>query len=693
MSNFVEYLVRGIPIGCVFALVAVGIVLTYKTSGVLNLAFGAQAYVSAATFYVLRDPNRANWPMIPALIVSVFLLAPALGWLLDRLLYRHLRTAPPVAKLVTSLGLLVAIPELVKLDFLLGATQKPRPPGIATESIVASIGDIRLDGNQVTTIVATAATVIGLTILFRATNLGLQMRAVVESPRMTELAGVNADAIGSFSWMLSSFFAGLAGVLLAPLFGQLNSLDYLTLLVAALAAAAFGRLVSIPLAVAGGLGLGFAQNLSAGYLNDLLPEILATSIRQALPFAALFLLLLFLPGIRRTKESTDPLAGVDPPPPAPVAAIRSRGLTIATRTLGVVVIVGGTVIAATLLDPFWLRIVIQGVILALIFCSILVVTGLAGQISLCQASFASIGALVTAHLASRTGMSVLMAMFLGAAVAAIAGAVVALPALRLSGIHLALATLAFAVMFETVIMPIDAVNGGSKQLKVPRPLLLGIDFANDKAFVVLAVVCLCITSGMVLLIKSGTTGRFLDAVRGSEVAAASIGISPGRAKIVAFALSGAIAGFGGGLLASFEKQMGSTTYQGNFTFIVGLVWVVLVITLGSRNVQGAVNAGLSFVLFPQLLEKGLHLSGSLSQTIAFALFGLGAMTYAKHPEGIIDAQTRRAIDAIIRTVGRGRAGNSGGGRSTHRMPETTADTPSAAAPATAIAPAELGGPA
>ncbi|MCX7619756.1 MAG: ABC transporter permease [Acidimicrobiales bacterium] len=656
MNHLVEYLIRGIPIGCVFALVAVGIVLTYKTSGVLNLAFGAQAYVSAATFYVLRDPARTNWPMVPALIVSVLLLAPALGWLLDRVLYRHLRTAPPVAKLVTSLGLLVAIPELVKLDFLLGATQKPRPPGIATESIVLTLGNIRLDGNQVVTIVAAAVSVGGLTLLFRATNLGLQMRAVVESPRMTELAGVNADAVGTFSWMLSSFFAGLAGVLLAPLFGQLNSLDYLTLLVAALAAAAFGRLVSIPVAVAGGLGLGFAQNLAAGYLNDLLPEVLATSIRQALPFLALFLVLLLLPGIRRTKESTDPLAGVDPPPPAPVAAVRSRGLTIATRVTGAVAVGGGTLVTATLLDPFWLRIVTQGVILAVILLSVLVVTGLAGQISLCQASFAAIGALITAHLASRMGMSVLLAIAIGAAATAIVGALVALPALRIGGIHLALATLAFAVMFETVIMPIDSVNGGSRQLRVPRPLLFGIDFASDKAFFVLTVACLCLAAGAVLLLKYGTTGRFLDAVRGSEIAAASIGISPGKAKIVAFAISAAIAGFGGGLLASFEKQMGSTTYQGNFSFVVGLVWVVLVITLGSRTVQGAVNAGLSFMLFPQLLEKGLHLSGSVAQTIAFALFGLGAMTYAKHPEGIIDAQTRRAVNAIMRRLRRTRVG-------------------------------------
>src|SRR5690349_24183656 len=115
MTDFVRFAVQGIPIGCVFGLLAVGLVLTYKTTGVFNLAFAAQAYTSAAVFYVLRRTNE--WPLIPAAFVAIVIIGPLLGFILDRALYRHLRTAPPLAKLVTSLGLLVAIPQLVNLMF------------------------------------------------------------------------------------------------------------------------------------------------------------------------------------------------------------------------------------------------------------------------------------------------------------------------------------------------------------------------------------------------------------------------------------------------------------------------------------------------------------------------------------------------------------------------------------------------
>jgi branched-subunit amino acid ABC-type transport system permease component len=414
MTDLLEYAVRGIPIGCVFALLAVGIVLTFKTSGVLNLAFGAQAYVSAALFYVLHDPSKLGWPVMPSFLVAVVVAAPAIGWLLDRALYRHLRTAPALAKLVTSLGLLVAIPQIVKLDFLLGSGAKQRPPGLVGEQNF-TFGFLTVDANQLATIVLTVVVVAVLTVLFRRTNLGLQMRAVVESPRMTELAGVNADAIGTFSWMLSSFFAGLAGVLIAPLFNRVDDLAFFTLLVAALAAAAFGQLTSIPLTFAGGILLGVGQQVLTGTLPQ--GNVISTGIRQALPFLLLFLLLLFWPGLGRNREATDPLAGVDPPPPSPAAHIRTRGLTISTRVFAVAVIAIGLGITLFVVTANWLALVTHGVILALIFLSITMITGLGGQISLCQAAFAATGAFATAQLVSQRGMSVLVAMVIGSVVA------------------------------------------------------------------------------------------------------------------------------------------------------------------------------------------------------------------------------------------------------------------------------------
>jgi len=643
MTEFLGLVIRGIPIGCVFALMAVGIVLTYKTSGVFNLAFGAQAFVSAAIYYDLVA--RRDWNPLVAFTLAVVVVGPLLGLVFDRLLYRHLRTAPALAKLVTSLGLLVAIPQIVKLWFGQGAAFNP--PGLVPSTHVYRWGEFSLDVNQVTTIVATLVVVAGLTVLFRSTNLGLQMRAVVESPRMSELNGVDAERVGGVSWMLSSFFAGLAGVLLAPLFAQVSDLNFVTLLVAALAAAAFGRLSSIPLTFAGGLLLGILTQLLAGYLPT--DSVLSTGLRPSLPFLVLVGLLLFWPGLRDRPEVTDPLSGVDPPPPAPPAAIRSPGLTLATRIFAVAFIVGGTVVALTVLDPYWLSLVIKGAILGIIFLSFTVLTGLGGQISLCQATFAAIGAFATAQLVDATGMSVLGAMVLGAVVAGLVGALVALPARRLSGIYLALATLAFALMFEYVLKPLDWVGGGIRPPKVPRPAIGPLDLTDDGAFLLLVLALLAVVSALVLMIKYGTTGRFLDALRGSEVAAASIGINPARAKLTAFALSAAIAGFGGGLLASFE---GRVNYDANFTYVFGLVWVVLVITLGARSVQAAINAGFSFFLVPPLLAL-TPLSPGAAQSVAFILFGLGALTYARHPEGIIEAQTRRAVLRITRLANRG----------------------------------------
>jgi len=645
MTDFLSYVLAGIPIGCVFALMAIGIVLTYKTSGVFNLAFGAQAFVSAAIYY--DTVARHDWPPALGFVVAVVIAGPVLGLVLDQALYRHLRTAPSVAKLVTSLGLLVAIPQIVKLWF--GSSPAYNPPGLIRSDRTFLSGQLTLDMNEVVTIVTTILVVAGLSVLFRRTNLGLQMRAVVESARMTELNGVNANRVGAVSWMLSSLFAALAGVLLAPLFAQVSELNFFTLLVAALAAAAFGRLSSIPLTLVGALLLGVLQQLLAGYLPA--NSVLATGLRPSLPFAALFLLLLFWPGLRKPREITDPLAGVDPPPPAPAAAIRSRGLTLVTRGVAVTFVAVMTLLTLTTLNSYWVALVTKGVILATIFLSFVVITGLAGQVSLCQGAFAAVGAFGAAQLVSNTGMSILLAILLGAGIAALVGAVLALPALRLGGIYLALATLAFALMFETVLRPLNWVSGGQRPPRVPRPTIGSIDFSDDKNFFLLCLVLLALVALFVLVLKRGSTGRFLDALRGSETAAASIGINPFAAKVAAFSVSAGIAGFGGGLLATYD---GRVNYEANTTYFFGLVWVVLVVTLGARSIQAAITAGLSFVLFAPLLAELTPLNQTTTQAVAFILFGLGALTYARHPEGIVEAQTRRSLQRITRWLDRGK---------------------------------------
>ena len=641
MHDLISALLRGFPIGCVYGLVAVGVVLTYKTSGVFNLAFGAQAFVSAAVYFVLHV--RDGWPIAPAFVVAVLVVAPVVGFVLDLALFRHLRSAPPIARHVMSIGLLVGIPAIVVLALHFGTSPAYGPRGIAPGGLVVyRFGEYAVSRDELTTIAVTFLAVGLLSALLRLTAAGLRMRAVVESPRMTELAGVNANRVGSLSWMLSGLFAGLAGVLLAPLFPQVSADNFFLLIVAAIAAAAFASLSSLPLALLGGLLLGVIGQLLATWLPT--GSLLAQGLRPSFPFVALFLLLVFWPGLRRRRESTDPLAAVDPPPPQLAADVRSRELTLLTRALTVVAAGVGLWWVLAVANAFWLLLVTQAVILSIVFLSVTVITGMAGQISLAQAVFAAIGAFTTAQLANRFDVPLLVTVLAGAAIAAIVGALLALPAVRLGGIHLTLATLAFALFFENVLVKVDWIGGSAVPPRVARPVLGPIDFAGDRSFFFLSVAVLVVVGSLVMLVRAGTTGRFLRALGGSEVAAAAVGINPARARVTAFALSAAIAGLGGGLLA---MQQGQANYQADFSVGAGLFWIVIVVTLGARTVEGAVQGGAVLKLFPEALK-----AVGLSLTWQPVLFGLGALTFARHPEGIVEHGKRTSMAAVQRILDR-----------------------------------------
>lgn len=652
MSQFLSYAIPAVPVGCVYALVAAGLVLTYKTSGVFNLAFGAQAYVSAVVFY--EAVGSGHWPKWLAVLVSVVLVGPLLGLVLDRGLFRFMRTASTAVKLISGLGLLVGIPSIVQ--FVFGNGRKLGPPTLVSHRAAQHLVWRRygFTENQLVTVLVTLAVVAALGALFKWSALGLKMRAVVESPRMVQLAGINADRVATSAWMLSGFLAGLAGVLLAPLFAEVDANDFTTLLVVAIAAAAVGRLSNLPLTLAGGVLLGVGQQTITGYLP--LNSILATGLRPSFPFLVLVLLLLFLPGLRQRREAVDPLAACDPPPPALAATMRDERLN-RLNLISAPILILVFVWVSQLFVSNRLLIFTQGIVYSTIFLSITLITGLAGQLSLCQATFAGVGAFTTAQLATNHGMPVLAAMLIAAVVAAALGALVAIPALRLGGLYLSLATLAFALMADYVLFPLRQVSGGLAGVDVPRPVVGPVDFSSDWPFLLLSLAVLVVCSFVVILVRKGTLGRYLAALRGSELAATTIGINPVRAKITIFALSAGIAGIGGALLGTFDRHVAAD----DFSYFFSLFFMVLVLTTGSRTVEGAINAGIAFALFPELLghlETWTHLHNL--QILEFAGFGFGAITFAKHPEGIVEANKRKSMQRLVAWMDRRRARNDAG---------------------------------
>jgi branched-chain amino acid transport system permease protein len=659
MEKLLGAIIDGIAFGCVYALLAVGLTLAYKTSGVFNIAVGVQAFASGAIYYQLHV--NEGWGIIPAFIIAVIIVAPLIGVILDRLLFSHLRSAPSMARLITALGLLVAIPQIVLLKF--NQTDATNPDGIVPGGRVAyHIFGAALDRNQLSIIASAVLVAVGLVLIFRYTALGIRMRAVVESPRMAELAGTDSDRISTVAWMMSSLVAGLAGVLLPTVTQQVGDIYYTTLLTAAIAAVVLGSLTSIPLAFAGAVGLGVVQEL----LNRYLPtnSVLASNLRPSLPFVVLFLVLILSPRLRNRRELTDPLSSVDPPPPAPAAGQRSRELTIGTRVTGVLFCLGVGYYVFFHGNASVVGQAIQVVIYSIIFCSIVVITGIAGEVSFAQATFAGIGGFASAQLASSAGMSVILTIILAGVIAAAVGALLAIPALRLGGIFLTLATYAFALFFDNVIVSLSWISGGLFPVVAPRPQMGSIDFASDKSFLALCLVILLIVAVVVIQVRNGTTGRYLSAVRGSEVAAASVGINPMRSRIVAFALSAGIAGIGGALLASYEGHANKI----DFISTLGLFWVVIVVTLGPRTVEGAIQAALGFVLFPARVltdwlpwlinhvQPFLHVN-ALPIAVQFIFFGLGAVTYARHPEGVLEANKVRSLAQVQRFIDRFKHGS------------------------------------
>jgi len=633
VSHFLSYAIPGIPYGCNFALMAVGLVLTFRATGVFNLAFGAQAFVAAFIFDLLVRTNHL--PVGIAFVLSVLVFSPLLGLALDRFLFRFIPTASTTAKLVMSLALLIAIPQALPIFF--GNGQRLNPPNLwlNPNHVYLHIFSTPINGGEVTTTLITVVVAAAVVAMFRWSSIGLQMRAVVESRRMSQLEGINAPRVAAGAWALSSMLAGLAGVLLLPLTASLQPTDplqYTALLVAGLTAASVASMRSLPIALAAGIGLGVVENLLAGYLPT--GGVIAQTVVPAFPFVVLVGTLLLNPGLRQLELSSDPLAAADPPPAPPSVSIRDRRLEVPTRVGFWVLVVAFLASSVTWVPGYYVTAFAEGLCLSIVFLSITLITGMSGQLSLCQAAFAGIGAFAAGQFAEHLGLPVLLGAVVGGLIAAVIGTIVAIVAIRVSGLLLSLVTLTFALFCDQTLFGYSWTGGGLTGVTVPRPVLGSINFGSDRSFLVLCFVALTLISVLVLLVQRGTVGRYLAAMRGSPVAAASMGISLRTARLTVFAMSAGIAGFGGALYGSVVQHVSADLFVYEFS----LVYVVAVITTGSRTVEGAVQAGIGFAVIQLLLTLYLPTRFAGIEPI---LFAFGALTYAAHPEGIIEYQKSR----------------------------------------------------
>ncbi|WP_336211409.1 ABC transporter permease subunit [Nonomuraea sp. LPB2021202275-12-8] len=629
----VGYVLSGLVTGAIFAIMGSGLTLSYAATGVFNFAHGAVGFLTALVFYQCNV--ALGLPAWLSALIAVALFAPSLGYLLHRAMFAGLAQAGETAQIVGTIGLTIALPALGLLVVdLLGlpsadATALPRGIGPHPAQGIELLG-ARLDTDQLITFAFSAVTAVGLWAFMRHTPYGLRMRASVDRRRLATLRGVDVDATSALAWTLGSGLAGLAGVLAVSVVG-LDATAYTVLLFASATAAVFGRLRSIPWTFAAGLGLGVVQNLVAGY-TDFLEEV--TGLRTAVPVILLFAGLVLL---NRSRERVAGSTAEDAPPPDHLA-----GVPLWRRRLPWVVGLVALLVFTFAGSEYYVGVAAQGLVLALIFCSFVVVTGIGGMVNLAQASFAAMAAL-TCGWAFASGLPFLPAILLGVLAAGAVGLLVALPALRLGGRVLTLATLALALLADQVLFQVDAFSNGTIGWPLPA---LGFGFADTsdpRVRVVLLLVLIGLVGLLVKNLERSASGRAILAVRSAPAAAVTSGLSAPRTKILLFVLASAIAGLGGVLYAISKGSITAT----DLPAFSGFVWLAVVVLQGVRRIGGAVLGGLIAVIFPELLG-----TWDVSAHVGAILFGAGGMVLAKHPDGVLaqlaEARHRRRTRGLER---------------------------------------------
>ncbi len=628
MQQVLLYALLGLGSGALIAGIALGVVLTYRGSGIINLATGGFAMLAGYAFWAIRI-DLLHWSTGPALIASLVVVLAA-GAATELVAFRPLRTASPLAKLVSSLGVLLVLQASMLLAF--GSSEQPEP-NVLPQNIVHLLGAvIPIDRFIITGIVIVLSA--ALAALYRFTRFGLRTRAASENEVAAMLGGLSPNALSMVNTLLASAIAGGIGILAA----SITQLDTETLplqIVPALAAALLARFTSFGIACAAGIGLGILES-EIQYISNLswFPTSGGTAIPGVAELAIFLLIVLFmylrgakLPGRGELVEKRLPEA------PRPQHLVRTTVVGVAICAIALVVL------------PFDFREALINTLIGTVMAlSLVVITGFVGQISVVQLTLAGVSGFTISHLAVNAGIGFPLAPLAGVAAAVILGLITAASALRVRGVSLAVVTLAAAVAITNFVFLNTTWGGGQTGSPVPELKLLGLDLGPQSSYrgldgnlpsPIFGWVALAITAATCLTvawIRRGDLGRRMLAVRSNERAAAAAAIDPRVVKLIAFGVSAAIAGLAGSLYA---YNFGSVSAD-RFDVFTALSLIAFAYAGGITLISGAVFAGLisTQALFPYALDKWFGINGNW-----FLLFG-GAIlivTLIQNPEGVAGA--------------------------------------------------------
>jgi len=657
MDLYLQFAILGISAGAIYAALSLGLVLTYRASGVINFSHGAIAMYVAYTYAGLTNDGRipvlplpnplsfveaiAGWlgaelhlpdlptfielgdPLawFPAMLISL-VVAALIGAAFHYLVFKPLRYQPALPKVVASVALMLILQSAIVLRF--GSTRQPLDSIFPKNSVDLLGATIPVDRLILLGIVIVIS--IALWALFRFTMFGLMTRAAAESEQKATILGVSADRMAAVNWMLAALLAGGFGILVAPMTG-LNAINFTLFIIPALAAALLAQFTSFWVAALSGLAIGIGQSLLRIMEIELswVPDI---NLQKALPLVVIIVVMLLrgraLPDRGAVEVGKLPLAH-----PTPWRPLMSTILLIACA-------------AVIVFAPFQYRGAMTNTMIgAILALSLVVVAGYVGQISLAQLAVGGLSAFAVATFATDAGWPIVLAAPAAVLVAVVFGLVLAVPALRVRGASLAIMTLAAGVAIEEMLLKTDNWFGNESIANVEDPSLFGIAFGPNSPFLfgdnklptpsfglfVLMVTALVFV-GIVRLRQSKLGDRML-AVRANERAAAAVGISVQAVKLSAFAIASALAGIAGVLTAYKLGRYGADP----FTILPSLMLLTFAYLGGIATVSGAAwaatffSGGIGIVLFEQWLFD-------LGQYEAYLAGVLLVLTVIFYPAGV-----------------------------------------------------------
>lgn len=620
----------GMVIGGLNALTAMGIVLIYRAARVLNFAQADVGGLAAAVAVVLVAGK--GLPYFAALPVGLA-VAVGCGALIDATVVRRLFTAPRLIVTVATIGVAQVLGAGEVVLPSLFTKLKPFTTFTTPFNVRFTVGPIVFDGNDVMAIAAVPVVLVVLWWFLVRTDTGTAIRAAADSGERAQLLGIPVRKLSRITWMVAGGLSGVASMLSAPVLGvNLGVVAGPVALLAPIAAAAVGGMESLPITCLASLGIGVLQQ-----------AIFWSFPQSSSADVALFGIVMLALLLRRRRRSRMDDGGlgsfvafeeVRPVPPAlrrlPEVRIgRAGAFAVAAAVVLVVPLTssGGHLVAFTLMAIY-----------AMVAVSLVILTGWAGQISLGQFAFAAAGGGTTASLLVHTHADLFVALMASAAVAGTVAVVIGLPALRLSGLFLSVATMAFAVPVSTYFLSALYFPDLAPS-NVVRPRLFGhVDLASPRTFYLFCLVFVAASLWIAHNYRSTRVGRATIAVRDNERGAASFGVSPLRTKVIAFALSGVIAGIAGGLYVLLLEGVPFSGFNPEQGFTV----FTMVVIGGLGSLPGAV-LGAIYVEWAQFF---------LSSAAQLLATGAGMLLLLLVLPGGIGAVLYRVRDGLLRMVAR-----------------------------------------